>query len=43
MGPHAEIHLKIAMSNDNYKLSADVHCKDISFEVGDSVMTLHSA
>ena len=36
---HAEIHCKIAISNDSYKLSPDVHRMDISFEVGDFVMT----
>lgn len=36
---HAEICRKIAMSNDNYKLSVDVRRRDISFEVGDFVMT----
>jgi len=35
----AEIHCKIVMSNDGYKFSADVHRRDISFEVGDFVMT----
>jgi len=35
---HAEIHRKIAMSNDSYKLSDDVRRKNISFEVGDFVM-----
>jgi len=36
--PHAKIRRKIAISNDSYKLSADVRRRDISFEVGDFVM-----
>ena len=35
---HVEIRHKIAMSNDNYKLSVDVHRKDTFFEVGDFVI-----
>jgi len=35
---HSEICSKIAMNNDSYKLSVDVHHMDISFEVGDFVM-----
>ena len=36
---HAEIRSTIAMSNDSYKLSANVHRRDTYFEVGDFVMT----
>ena len=35
---YAKIRHKIAMSNDSYKLSPDVHHRDTSFEVGDFVM-----
>ena len=35
---HAEICRKIAVSNDSYKLLANVHCRDTSFEVGDFLM-----
>jgi len=35
---YVEIRRKIAISNDSYKLSADVRRRDISFEVGDFVM-----
>ena len=36
---HAEIRSAIAMSNNSYKLSANVHGRDTYFEVGDFVMT----
>ena len=35
---HTEIRRKIALSNDNYKHSADKHCKVANFDVGDFVM-----
>jgi len=35
---HAEIRRKIALSNDSYKYSADMHRRAANFEVGDFVM-----
>ena len=35
---HAEIRRKIALSNDSYKHSADIHRRAANFEVGDFVM-----
>ena len=35
---HAEIRRKISLSNEEYKLAADVHCRSKEFNVGDHVM-----
>jgi len=35
---HVEIRRKIALSNDTYKLSADVHRRAVNFAMGDFVM-----
>ena len=35
---HAEIRRKISLSNEEYKLSTDVHCRSKEFNVGDYVM-----
>ena len=35
---HAEIRRKISLSNEEYKLAADVHCRSKEFNVSDYVM-----
>ena len=40
---HAEIRRKISLSNEEYKLAADVHRRYKEFNVGDYVMVLHSS
>ena len=35
---HAEIKRKISLSNEEYKLATDVHCRSKEFNVGDYVM-----
>ena len=35
---HVDIRQKISLSNEEYKLAADVHCRSKEFNVGDYVM-----
>ena len=35
---HAEIRRKISLSNEEYKLATDVHCRSKEFNGGDYVM-----